>query len=126
MTIGIAIMIKRHSFHLIWAIPSFLVLLYCLFNIWQHEIIITDTELIQKFSPFSKPKVMAWGNIDYMVKDGFDEMPICRLITKSPIKPKTINISGIKNMNSLIVEIVKRAKYASIDPKIKELVKKNK
>ena len=119
MTCGILIMINRQSLHMLWGIPCYLYLLYCLFNIWQHEIIVTEKEIIQKFSKYAKPKVMAWENIDYIVKDGFDDIPVYRLITMSPVKPKTIIISGIKNMNSLMAEIIKRAKHASIDPQIK-------
>lgn len=123
VTIGFLVMIRKQSPHLIWGIPFYIIFLWALLNIWQQEITIDEHQIVQKFSNFSKPKAMSWKNIDYVVKDGLDDFPICRLISKT-IKPKTINISGIKNMNSLIIEIVKRAKNAEIDLAFRELAEK--
>ena len=124
ITGGIIIMIKNHSYHLIWGIPGYLYLIWGIINIWQQEIIIDDQQLIQKFGNFTKPKTMAWENVDYVIKDGFADIILCRLVTKCLVKPKVINISGIKDMKSLIIEIVKRSKYAEVDPVFKELAEK--
>lgn len=92
----------------------------------QQEILIDDDKITLKLGLplLFKPKTMAWENVDIVGKDSVLGVVIYRLATRCPVKPKAINISGIKNMDSMIVEIVKRAKFASIDPKILKSVEK--
>jgi hypothetical protein len=92
----------------------------------QQEVLIDEDKITLKLGlPFLyKPKTMAWENVDIVGKDSVLGVVIYRLATRCPVKPKAINISGIKNMDSMIVEIVKRAKFASIDPKILKVIEK--
>lgn len=121
------LMISQHDIrNLLWAIPGLILLAIITFGIWQTYIVIDDNNIEQSFppNPFFKTKLIAWEDIDYVVKDGLDDLPICRLLSKSSNETKMINIAGIKNMESLIVEIVKRAKNAEIDPAFRELAEK--
>lgn len=117
---------KRELVKLIICILAFFTSLPTYIAISQVEILIDENKITIKLGlPFLfKPKTMAWKNVDIVSKDSLFGNVIYRLATKCPMKPKAINISGIKNMDSLIVEIVKRARFASIDPKILKLVEK--
>lgn len=121
------LMISKHDIrNLLWATPGLILLAIITLGIWQTYIVIDDNKIEQWFppNPFFKTKLIAWEDVDYVVKDGLDDLSICRLLSKGPNKTKMINISGIKNMDLLIIEIVKRAKNAEIDPAFRELAKK--
>jgi len=123
------IWIKRKDiFNLLWGIPGFLLTICGTIALYQEEIIIDDDKIAINFGLplLFKPRIMNWNNIDYVVKDNLFTVAICRLVSRSPVSPKSISISRVKNMNSMIVEIVKRAKYANIDPEFQKLVEKDK
>jgi len=119
---------KKDIIDLIWLVPGFLITLIATVSIYQMEIVIDDEKITINYGlPFLfKPKTMNWKNVDYVLKDNLFTIGICRLISNGQIKAKTMNFSEIKNMNSMIVEIVKRAKYANISPEFQKLVKKDK
>jgi len=127
--LAIMIMIKKKDIvNLFWGIPAFLATILQIIALYQMEIIIDNDRIVMNFGlPFLfKPKAIDWDNIDYVVKDNLFTIEMCRLVSRSPVKPKMMNFSGIKNMNSMIIEIVKRAKYANISPEFQKLVKKDK
>lgn len=125
--LGIVIFFQRRELvKLIICILAFITSLPTYIAISQIEILIDENKITIKLGlPFLfKPKTMAWENVDIVGRDSiFGNVTYC-LASRGPVKPKAINISGIKNMDSLIVEIVKRARFASIDPKILKLVEK--
>jgi hypothetical protein len=125
--LAIAVLIQKKDLaKLLILVPGFLISLPIFIAVSQQEILIDEDKLTMKMGiPFLfNPKTMVWENVDIVGKDSVLGVVIYRLVTNCPVKPKTINISGIKNMDSMIVEIVKRAKFASIDPKILKLVEK--
>ncbi len=123
----IYLLIKNNDvINLLWVIPSSIFIVFVFIGIWQTKILIDDEKIVQSFghSLFFKDKVMTWEYVEYVVKDGLDDFPMCRLLSKSSNKTKMINIAGIRNMDSLIIEIVKRAKNAEIAPAFQELAKR--
>ncbi len=119
---------KKDLIRLLLLIPGFLISLPIFIAVSQQEVLIDDNAITLKLGlPFLfKPKTMLWENIDVVTKDSVLGITVCRLISRSSIKPRVINISGIKNTNSMIIEIVKKAKFASIDPALRKLAEKNK
>lgn len=126
ITVIYLMIVKHDTVNLFWAIPSLIFVIVVELGVWPASIIIDDEKIEQRFPPhpFYKTKSMFWGDVDYVVKDGLDEFPMCRLVSNSSGKNRMINIAGVKNMKAMIVEIVKRAKNAEIAPAFRELAEK--